>query len=84
MAQKDWQCAMAYWGEAMSLFHPLFEWPDNETLKKGSAYVEQAAKVRVKTDRERAYIRAAVAFYQDNPASMDSAMPAAHQPRLLA
>ena len=52
IAQKDQQCAMAYWGEAMSLFHPLFDWPDKETLKKGNAYVDQAAKMRVTTDRE--------------------------------
>ena len=57
---------MAYWGEAISLFHPLFDWPSNETLKKGHAYMEQAVKIGAKTDRERDYIRAAAAFYQDN------------------
>ena len=67
IAKKDQQCAMAYWGEAMSLFHPLFDWPDKETLKKGNAYVDRAAKMRVTTDRERAYIRAAAVFYRDDP-----------------
>ena len=67
VATQDPQCAMAYWGEAMGLYHPMFDWPDNETLKKGNEYIEQGMKTGVKTERERDYIRAAAAFYQDNP-----------------
>ena len=67
VAEQEPQCAMAYWGEAMGLYHPLFDWPDNETLKKGNEYIEQGMKTGVKTERERDYIRAAAAFYQDTP-----------------
>src|SRR5579872_5615009 len=33
VAQQDPQCAMAYWGEAMSLYHQLWDWPSADTLK---------------------------------------------------
>ena len=67
IAQKDSNCAMAYWGEAMSLYHELFDWPDNPTLKRGNGYLELALKIGRKTERERAYIQAAAAFFQDDP-----------------
>ncbi len=67
VAEQEPQCAMAYWGEAMGLYHQLWNWPDEDTLKKGQDYIEQALKVGAKTDRERSYIRAAADFYQSNP-----------------
>lgn len=67
IAQEDPHCAMAYWGEAMSLYHPLFDWPNNETLRKGNEFIQEALKGQMKTDRERDYIRAAARFYQDDP-----------------
>ena len=67
VAQQDPGCAMAYWGEAMSLYHQLWDWPSAETLAKGRALIDKAKQVGAKTDRERAYIVAAATFYQDNP-----------------
>ena len=58
---------MAYWGEAMALYHELFDWPDNQTLKQGNRYVELAVKIGRKTDRESAYVQAAAAFFRDDP-----------------
>ncbi len=63
VAQKEPQCAIAYWGAAMTLYHQLWDWPSAETLKKGSEYLEKARLLR-KTERERAYLNAAEAFYQ--------------------
>lgn len=62
-AKQDPECAMAYWGEAMSLYHELWDFPDRETLAKGHGYVEQAQKLSGKTEGERDYIAAAAAFY---------------------
>lgn len=64
-AEADSQCAIARWGLAMSLYHQLWDFPDGDTLAKGRGYVEQAKKLGPTTDRERDYIAAAAAFYQD-------------------
>jgi hypothetical protein len=63
LAENDPLCGMAAWGRAMSLYHPLWERPDDATLRKGRAYVEQAKTAGVKTPRERDYIAAIETFY---------------------
>jgi hypothetical protein len=66
-SQRDGQCAMAYWGKAMALYHQLWEFPDAATLVEGRKNVEQAQKPGGQTPREREYLAAAAAFYQDEP-----------------
>ncbi|HVU95282.1 MAG TPA: hypothetical protein VHE34_08665 [Puia sp.] len=56
-------CAMAYWGVAMSNFHPLWAPPTVAELKKGSRALAIAAGINGVTPRERDYIRAMQAFY---------------------
>ena len=58
---------MAFWGQAMSLFQPLFELPTDETLRKGKQLITQALETGAKTDRESEYIRAAMVLYQHVP-----------------
>lgn len=67
VAQQDPTCAMADWGKAMSLYHQLWDWPTDDTLKEGHADTSQAMKLRAKTDQERMYVVAAGVFFQDNP-----------------
>ncbi|MGH9404168.1 MAG: hypothetical protein ACRD2P_18950, partial [Terriglobia bacterium] len=67
VAQQDPNCAMAYWGLAMSLYQQLWNFPDAATLKKGYKDVEKAQKAGAETDREHEYIAAAAAFYQNDP-----------------
>jgi tetratricopeptide (TPR) repeat protein len=69
VAAQDFQCAMAYWGQAMGLYHQLWNWPDEETLTKGQLLVQQAVKAEAKTttDREIGYIKVPEDFYQSNP-----------------
>jgi hypothetical protein len=64
ISKRDPKCAMAYWGLAMSLFHQLWDFPNDAALKKGYEYAQKAKKLGGKTPRERAYIAAAMAFYQ--------------------
>lgn len=64
--QADPQCAIGYWGRAMSLYHQLWDFPGADTLAKGRDYVTQAEKLNAKTPREADYIAAAAAFYEDN------------------
>jgi tetratricopeptide (TPR) repeat protein len=65
-AQQDPHCAMAYWGKAMALYHQLWDFPGPHTLREGREDLERAAKIEGTTEREREYISAALAFYQDN------------------
>ncbi|MGC2656649.1 MAG: hypothetical protein WA324_01635 [Bryobacteraceae bacterium] len=65
-ADQDTSCAMAYWGQAVSLYHQLWDFPNAKTIAKGRQDIEQAKSAGAKTDREREYIEAAAAFYQDD------------------
>src|SRR6201987_4151369 len=65
VAKKDPACAMAHWGITMSLFHQIWERPEDATLKHGHEEIEAAEKIGAKTERERAYISALGVFYSD-------------------
>jgi tetratricopeptide (TPR) repeat protein len=57
---------MAHWGEAMSLWHQLWDQPKEDTIRRASAELKQADKAKVGTVRERDYIKALQAFYSKN------------------
>ena len=60
-------CAMAYWGTAMSLWHPLWAPPSVAELQKGAALLARTGWLEA-TARERAYIDALAVFFSDtNP-----------------
>ena len=59
-------CAMAYWGIAMSNYHPLWAPPNPSELKRGWAAVEKAKATSAITERERDYIVAIETFYKDS------------------
>jgi len=64
IAAKDPGCAMAHWGIAASLFQPL--WPTRPgaaDLERGRREVEIAEKLNPTSERERALLQAAEAFY---------------------
>ena len=58
-------CAMAYWGVAMSNFHPLWEPPSTAELRKGIKAVQIARSIENKTKRESDYIEAIAKFYEN-------------------
>lgn len=62
-ADLDPTCAMAFWGIAMTQFHPLWAPPSKLELIKGQAAVNKAKKVEPETPREQDYISAVEAFY---------------------
>ena len=62
----DTNCAIAHWGAAMALYHQLWDFPGQRTLKEGLASVEAAQKLSATTAREQSYIAAAAAFYKDD------------------
>jgi hypothetical protein len=66
VAEKDPTCGMAYWGIAMTYYHPIWQSPGSADLKAGSTFIEKAKLVGAKTQRERDYIAAVEAFYKDS------------------
>jgi tetratricopeptide (TPR) repeat protein len=65
VAGRDPGCAIAHWGIAMSLFHPLWQPPSGEELREGAAQVRKAIELRAGSLRERQFIEALDAYYRD-------------------
>jgi tetratricopeptide (TPR) repeat protein len=65
VAEKDPTCGMAYWGIAMTYYHPIWQAPGPADLKAGMASVEKAKSAGAKTQRERDYIAVIETFYKD-------------------
>jgi len=68
-ATQEPKCAMAHWGKAMALYHQLWDFPDDNTLKEGRKDVEKAQKLRSGDPRDRDFIAAAAAFFQKSKMS---------------
>lgn len=62
IASEDPDCAMAYWGAAMSIWHPLWAPPGKTDLEQGAALLEIASSLE-STPRESQYIDALSAFF---------------------
>jgi len=62
-AAADSTCALAYWGEATSLMHPLWAPSSPKDLADGAALSERARAASAPTARERGYVDAIAAFY---------------------
>lgn len=65
-SHADPACALAYWGRAMSLVHPL--WPDvpsEEDFDRGQALLAQAGELAGDSPWSVAWIRALDGYYQD-------------------
>jgi tetratricopeptide (TPR) repeat protein len=61
----DPDCLMAYWGVAMSNFHPLWAPPTNEELEKGSRTIALARSLESKSQKETDYLEAVGVMYDD-------------------
>lgn len=64
VAAADPQCAIAYWGQAMTLYHQLWSRPTPDQMKQGSVLIEKAQQLNPKTQRERDYINGLGLFYR--------------------
>lgn len=65
-AAADPSCAIARWGVAMSVYHPLWAPPTAAELERGKAAVAAALATPAKTQRERDYVAAIATFYRDS------------------
>src|SRR3984957_4876474 len=64
IAKTDPQCAMAHWGIAMSVFHQIWDRPDEHAVALGWKEMQAAAAHLAKSAREREYIAALSGFFQ--------------------
>jgi tetratricopeptide (TPR) repeat protein len=81
-AESDPKCALAYWGKAMALYEPLWDFPSAQTLALGRQYIAQAQKLGSEDARVRGYVQAAAVFFQSTnlkPAARVQAYSAAMQ-----
>ena len=62
-ATREPKCAMAHWGKAMALYHQIWDFPQDKTLKEGRKEIEQARKISTASAREKGFIAAAAAFF---------------------
>ena len=76
--QSDPDCAMGYWGIAMSFYHPLWEAPDARTLRRGWSFTMKAKKL-AKSGREKEYVSALEAFYHDSDRVAHAVRAAAYE-----
>ena len=70
--EADPECALAWWGVAMTAVHPL--WPDTipaEKLVAGRALLERAAGAAHRNERESAWIEALAAYYRGERAERE-------------
>jgi hypothetical protein len=65
VTQADPDCAMGYWGIAMSLWYQIWSPPSPAALQRGWEAVEKAQAAPITTPRERDYIMAAEAFFKE-------------------
>jgi len=63
--QADPQCAMAYWGAAMTYNHPFWDAPTREDESAAWALVQKGKQTTKKTPREEMYLGAVAALYKD-------------------
>lgn len=63
--EADPECAIAYWGVAMSNYHPLWAPPNEAALEKSAKAIELAQALPNQSDREADYINTIAVYYQD-------------------
>ena len=63
---QDPHCAIAYWGQAMSIYRPLWNRPTVSDLQNGRKLIQAAQTIDVNSQRERDYIDSLAIFYGDD------------------
>ena len=62
--KTDPDCAMGYWGEAMTLVHPLWSDPPSEEAFQRGVQLLSMARDRASSDHELAYVEAQAAYFE--------------------
>ncbi len=64
-AAADPRCGIAWWGVAMTYYHPLWPAPAPDELAAGREAAERASSIGAGSEREKGFIAAIAAFYAD-------------------
>ena len=64
IVKSDPDCVMAHWGIAMSVFHQIWDRPDEQAAARAWSEMQAAQKRPAKSARERQYIAALSGFFQ--------------------
>jgi hypothetical protein len=65
VAKKDPNCAMAYWGEAMTYNHPFWDPPSKADETAAWELVQKGITAQEASPREKLYLSAVAALYKD-------------------
>lgn len=63
IAKSDPACAMAWWGLAMTYWHPLWDRPDASALAQARKALVNAGSAPQTSPREQAFVNALTSFY---------------------
>ena len=64
VTQRDPECALGYWGAAMTLFQPLWPTrPSAEDLRRGRELMQEARRWTVEPGREELFVATGEAFF---------------------
>ena len=73
VAENDPECAMAYWGAAMTYNHPFWDPPSQADETAAWALVQKGLTAQKASAREKLYLAAVAALYKDAGAGTKSA-----------
>lgn len=65
VSQADPQCAMAYWGQAMTYNHPFWDAPPQADETAAWTLVQKGLSAKEASPREKLYLAAAAALFKD-------------------
>jgi len=82
--KADPECAMAYWGTAMTYNHPFWDAPSPEDEAAAWAYVQKGLSAKSQNDREHMYLLAVAALYRDAGAGTKPSRDEAYRERMAA
>jgi tetratricopeptide (TPR) repeat protein len=77
-------CAIAYWGAAMTLNHPLWAPPTGTDVKAALGHLERAKRASTRSDREAKYVAAVEMLYGDGDPAKKDARDAAYRDAMRA
>src|SRR5258707_14630727 len=77
--QADPQCAMAYWGAAMTYNHPFWDAPSAADESAAWGFVQKGLAAKKMSSRERLYLNAVAALFKDSGAGLKAARDAAYR-----
>ena len=69
--EADPDCAMGYWGQAMTIVHPLWSDPPSEEAYQRGVALLATAREKASTDHEIAYVEALAGYFEVGRSDME-------------